>query len=117
MRADWFDVIAIEDWHVAGWFKNHQLARMIADRGAGEFGCQLEYKAGQRGKTVTVVDRWYPRCKTGSGGGYKIPKMPLKVRAWTYPQGQTPHDRDINPASNWQKVAESSVSGSSPGSA
>ncbi len=88
--------------------------KVIADRGAGKFRRQLEYKAEQRGKMVIVVGRWYPSCKTGSDGGYKIPKVPLSVRAWTYPQCQAPHDRDINPASNWQKVAESSVSGSSP---
>ena len=53
-----FDVIAIEDLHVAGMLKNHTLARRIADMGFGEFRRQLEYKASQRGQAVVVVNRW-----------------------------------------------------------
>ena len=61
MLVERFDVIAIEDLNVAGMLKNHHLARAIADMGFGEFRRQLEYKAAQRGKTVIVVNRWYPR--------------------------------------------------------
>ena len=93
--------------------QNPKLARQIADRGFGEFRRQLEYKAAQRGKTVVVVSRWYPSSKTCSACGYKLPKMPLSVRAWTCPACDTHHDRDINAAINLQKVAESSARGSS----
>ncbi|MCL5116464.1 MAG: transposase [Firmicutes bacterium] len=109
-----FDVIAIEDLNVAGMLKNHPLARAIADMGFGEFRRQLEYKAAQRGKTVIVVNRWYPSSKTCASCGYKIPKMPLAVREWTCPKCHTHHDRDINAAINLRRVAESSVRGSSP---
>jgi len=85
--------------------------------GFGEFRRQLEYKAAQRGKTVIVVNRWYPSSKICSQCGYKMPKMPLSVRTWTCPQCQTHHDRDINAAINLQTVAESSVRNSSPVSA
>ena len=112
-----FDVIAIEDLNVVGMLKNHTLARQIADMGFGEFRRQLEYKAGQRGKTVIVVDRWYPSSKICADCGYKVPKMPLAVRAWTCPACHTHHDRDINAAINLRKVAESSVRNSSPVSA
>ena len=112
-----FDVIAIEDLNVVGMLKNHKLARQIADMGFGEFRRQLEYKAGQRGKTVIVVDRWYPSSKICADCGYKVPKMPLAVRAWTCPACHTHHDRDINAAINLRKVAESSVRNSSPVSA
>ena len=112
-----FDVIAIEDLHVAGMLKNHKLARAIADMGLGEFRRQLEYKAAQRGQTVIVVNRWYPSSKTCSTCGHKVPKMPLRVRAWTCPECHTQQDRDINAAMNLQQVAVSSVRGSSPVSA
>lgn len=104
-----FDVIAIEDLNVAGMLKNHKLARAIADMGFGEFRRQLEYKAAQRGKTVVVANRWYPSSKTCSQCGHKVPKMPLSVRAWTCPQCQAQHDRDVNAAMNLRQVAESSM--------
>ena len=109
-----FDVIAIEDLNVAGMLKNHKLARAIADMGLSEFRRQLEYKASRNGVTVVTVNRWYPSSKTCSACDYKIPKMPLSVRAWTCPQCQTHHDRDINAAINLQHVAESSVGSCQP---
>ncbi|MHB1957242.1 MAG: RNA-guided endonuclease InsQ/TnpB family protein [Sulfobacillus sp.] len=109
--VDRFDVIAIEDLNVAGMLKNHKLARAIADMGFGEFRRQLEYKAAQRGKTVIVVNRWYPSSKTCASCGQKMAKMPLSVREWTCPACGTPHDRDINAAINLQTVAESSMDG------
>ena len=112
-----FDVIAIEDLNVVGMLKNHKLARAIADMGFGEFRRQLEYKAAQRGKTVIVVDRWYPSSKICSTCGAKVAKMPLDIREWTCSACHTPHDRDINAAINLQHVAESSVGSSSPVSA
>ncbi len=109
-----FDVIAIEDLNVAGMLKNHKLARAIADRGFGEFRRQLEYKAVQHGKTVIVVNRWYPSSKICSTCGYKVSKMPLSMRAWTCPQCQAYHDRDINAAINLRTAAESSMGFSCP---
>ncbi len=114
MLVERFDVIAIEDLNVAGMLKNHKLARQIADMGFGEFRRQLEYKAVRRGKTVLVVDRWYPSSKLCSACGYKMPKVPLAMRDWTCPQSQTHHDRDINAAMNLQKEAETSFT-ASPG--
>ncbi len=111
MLVERFDVIAIEDLHVAGMLKNHKLARVIADMGFGEVRRQLDYKAAQRGKTVVVVNRWYPSSKICSHCGYKMPKMPLSMREWTCPVCGMHHDRDINAAINLRKVAESSVDG------
>ncbi len=76
--------------------------------GFGEFRRQLEYKAAQRGKTVIVVNRWYPSRKTCLSCGTKRPKMPLSVREWTCPQCQTRYDSDLNAAIHLRTVAESS---------
>ena len=109
--VDRFDVIAIEDLNVVGMRKNPTLARAIADMGCGEFRRQLEYKAAQRDKKVVVVSRWYPSSKTCSTCGHKVPKMSLSLRAWTCPQCQTHHDRDVNAAVNLRIVAERSMDG------
>ena len=109
-----FDVIVIEDLHVAGMLKNHHIARAMADMGFEEFRRQLEYKATQAGVSVIVANRWFPSSKLCSACGYKMAKMPLNIREWTCPQCQTHHDRDVNAAINLQHVAESSVGSSSP---
>ena len=75
--------------------------------GFGQVRRQLEYKAAQRGKTVIVVNRWYPSSKTCSACGYKMPKMPLSGRDWTCPDCGTQHDRDINPAIDLPTAAKS----------
>ncbi len=95
-----FDVMAIEDLNVAGMLKNHPLARAIVDMGFGEFRRQLKYKATQRGKTVMVVNRWYPSSKICFQCGYQMPKMPLSVREWTCPDDGAHHDRHVNAAIN-----------------
>lgn len=100
LLGDRFDVIAIEDLNVVLILKNHPLARAIADKGLGEFRRQWQYKAAQPGKTVIVVNRWYPSRKTCSSRGCKMPKMPLAVREWTCSECHTHHDRDLNAAMN-----------------
>ena len=112
-----FDVMVIEDLHVAGMLKNHHIARAMADMGFGEFRRQLEYKATQAGVPLIVANRWFPSSKLCAACGYKMATMPLSVRTWTCPACDTLHDRDVNAAINLQHVAGSSVRGSSPVSA
>ncbi|WP_394622155.1 zinc ribbon domain-containing protein [Lentzea sp. JNUCC 0626] len=48
--------------------RNRRLARSISDASWGEFRRQLEYKCARAGRTLVVVDRWYPSSKTCSCG-------------------------------------------------
>jgi len=99
------DVIALEDLNVKGMVKNHCLAGAISDVGMGEFRRQVEYKAAWNGRTVVVVDRWFPSSKTCSACGSYQAKMPLSVRDWTCPECGTQHDRDANAAKNIRSFA------------
>jgi putative transposase len=99
------DVIAIEDLNVKWMVKNHCLAGAIADVGMSEFRRQIEYKAAWYGRTVVVVDRWFPSSKTCSECGSYRKKMPLSVRDWTCPDCGTRHDRDVNAAKNLRNIA------------
>lgn len=94
------DVIAIEDLNVKGMLRNRRLARVISDVGWGEFRRQLEYKAERAGRTIVVIDRWYPSSKTCSACGYLLDKLSLSTRRWSCPGCRTRHDRDINAAKN-----------------
>jgi putative transposase len=94
------DTIVVEDLAVANMVRNRALARAICDAGWGEFRRQLEYKCERYGRTLVVVDRWYPSSKNCSACGHLLPVLSLSTRHWRCPAGRTRHDRDINAAKN-----------------
>lgn len=109
------DLIAIEDLNVRGMTSSARgtldapgkkvrqkagLNRSVLDAALGEFRRQLEYKAARAGRTVAVVDRWFPSSKTCSECGYLLTELSLGTRWWTCPDCRTRHDRDVNAAKN-----------------
>ncbi|MCX7186533.1 MAG: transposase, partial [Methylophilales bacterium] len=52
-------VIAVEDLHVKGMMKNHNLARAIGDAGWGSFTNMLKYKTARQGKGYIEVNRFF----------------------------------------------------------
>jgi putative transposase len=60
----------------------------------------LQYKAEWYGRTVIVVDHWYPSSKTCSQCGHLLDALPLGVRQWVCPGCGDVHDRDVNAAVN-----------------
>ena len=73
-------------------------ARTISDVAWGEFRAMLQYKAHRAGRTLLVVDRWYPSTKTCSSCGHLLAELSLSIRHWTCPNCRTRHDRDLNAA-------------------
>jgi putative transposase len=94
------DVIVIEDLAVQNLVRNRKLAKAISDCGWGEFRRQLDYKCARAGRTLAVIDRWYPSTKTCSTCGHRLAELPLSVRCWTCPGCGSRHDRDVNAAKN-----------------
>lgn len=109
------DVIAIEDLNVRGMTSSARgtieqpgkqirqkagLNRSVLDASLGEFRRQLEYKAHRAGRTLAVIDRWFPSSKTCSHCGHLLKKLSLGTRFWTCPTCRTRHDRDVNAAKN-----------------
>jgi putative transposase len=95
-----FDAIAIEDLAVANMVKNPSLAKSISRTGWAEFRQMLTYKAHRDGRTLAVIDRWYPSSKTCSSCGHLLGKLSLGTRHWQCPTCGTRHDRDVNAAKN-----------------
>jgi putative transposase len=92
--------IVIEDLAVRNMVRNRALARAISDASWSEFRSLLTYKAEWYGRTVVVVDRWFPSSKTCSRCGHLLDTLPLGVREWTCPGCGEVHDRDVNAARN-----------------
>ncbi|MET1074127.1 MAG: RNA-guided endonuclease TnpB family protein [Umezawaea sp.] len=91
--------VVIEDLLVRNMVKNRSLARAISDASWSELRSMLEYKAQWYGRTVVVVDRWFPSSKLCSDCGHQVESLPLHVREWVCRCG-TVHDRDVNAARN-----------------
>jgi len=100
-----FDGIAIEDLAVKNMVKLRTLAKSISRTGWGEFREFLTYKAEHYGRTLVVVDRWYPSSKTCSDCGHLLASLSLGTRHWICPGCGARHDRDINAAKNIRLAA------------
>lgn len=92
--------VIVENLHVKGMVRNHNLAKAISDAGWGTFTNFLAYKLERKGGKLVEIDRWFPSSKLCSNCFYQIGEMPLDVREWTCPSCGTHHDRDGNAAIN-----------------
>lgn len=97
-----YDVICVEDLNVLGMLKNRKLSKAIADVGIGELNRQLKYKADWYGKTVIVIDRWFPSTRTCSECD-KLHNIKLNDRMMICDCGLS-LNRDLNAAHNIHKA-------------
>ena len=93
-------VVVVENLHVKGMVRNHNLAKAISDAGWGTFTNFLAYKLEKKGGSFVEIDRWFPSSKLCSNCYHSIDEMPLEVREWTCSHCGTHHDRDGNAATN-----------------
>jgi putative transposase len=98
-------VIAVENLHVKGMVRNHNLALAISDCGWGQFCTMLKYKSEWDGKTYIEIDRFFASSKTCNVCLNKVDSLDLDVRIWTCNKCQNHHDRDINAAINIKNEA------------
>ncbi len=92
--------VIVENLHVKGMVRNHNLAKAISDCGWGMFTNFLAYKLERKGGKLVEIDRWFPSSKLCSNCFYQMGEMPLEVREWTCPHCGTHHERDGNAAIN-----------------
>ena len=99
-------VIAIEDLAVKAMARGmgrKGFRRSVANAAPGELRRQIDYKARWSGRTLSVVDRWYPSSKTCSECGAVNKALTLNQRRWTCPACGAEHDRDFNAAVNIER--------------
>ncbi|WP_274560063.1 RNA-guided endonuclease InsQ/TnpB family protein [Streptomyces spiramyceticus] len=76
------------------------LSRSIIDAAWGELLRQLRYKCEWYGRTLVIVDRFFPSTRRCSACHTKGPRLDLSVREWTCTECRVVHDRDENAAVN-----------------
>jgi putative transposase len=94
-----YDGIVVEDLHIKGMLKNHNLAKSISDASWNELNRQLEYKCKWNSKYYIKVDRFFPSTKTCSRCGC-VQKMPLSKRIFKCSNCGFIIDRDLNSSIN-----------------
>jgi putative transposase len=104
-------VIVMEELHVAGMMKNHNLARAIADVGMGEFGRQLAYKATWSGSRLVKANRWFPSSKQCSRCHQVKEILSLSERVYHCAGCGQVMDRDLNAAINLMQLSTASSAG------
>ncbi|WP_020122888.1 RNA-guided endonuclease TnpB family protein [Streptomyces canus] len=77
-----------------------KLNQAIVDASWGELLRQLRYKCEWYGRTLVVVDRFFPSTRRCSGCHVMGPRVDVSVRQWTCAQCGALHDRDVNAAVN-----------------
>ena len=90
----------MENLHVKGMVRNHNLAKAISDVGWGTFTNFLAYKLKRKGAKLVEIDRWFPSSKLCSNCFHEVSEMPLDVIEWICPHCGTHHDREGNAAIN-----------------
>lgn len=93
-------IISMEDLRIKNMVKNRKLAKAISDTGWGEFRRMVEYKSAWYGRTVVIIDSFYPSSKLCGKCGTKNAMLTLSDREWQCPTCSTVHDRDKNAARN-----------------
>ncbi|MEU3469932.1 RNA-guided endonuclease TnpB family protein [Streptomyces sp. NPDC006687] len=74
--------------------------RSITDAAWGELLRQLRYKCDWYGRTLVIVDRFFPSTRRCSACHAKGPKLHVSIREWTCAECGAAHDRDENAAVN-----------------
>lgn len=95
-----YDVICIESLNMKGMSKALNLGKSVHDLGWGEFVRMLTYKCKKYGKTLIMIDKFYPSSKTCMECGHIHKDLKLSDRVFDCPQCGNIIDRDWQAAMN-----------------
>ena len=97
-----YGVICIEDLDVKSMKETNSTIRnkRVCDVSWSEFRRLLTYKSQWYGRTLSVIDRYYPSSQICHCCGFRSGKKSEDIRCWICPKCNSELDRDINAAIN-----------------
>lgn len=97
-----YDIISIEDLNVSKMKETEKTIRnkRVSDASWSEFRRQLTYKTKWYGKTLSVIDRYYPSSQICNICGVRSDKKSEDVRFWECSHCNSTLDRDLNASIN-----------------
>jgi putative transposase len=101
-----YDMIAIEDLNVAS--MKSKFGKVVKNNGFAKFRKMLEYKCELRGKTLVVVDRWFPSSQLCSHCGARH-KHKINERTYKCPDCGNIMCRDKNASINLEYKGQEQV--------
>ena len=100
-----YDFIAIENLNVKGLIRNKYLSKSIANVSRHKLKSMLAHKAELKGKTLMQIDKVFPSSRICSNCGVNTGRKALNIRAFTCPNCNTYHHRDLNASINIRNYA------------
>lgn len=97
-----YDIICIEDLDVKAMRETDSTIRnkRVGDVSWSEFRRMLTYKSQWYGRTLSVIDRYFPSSQICHCCGFQSGKKSEDIREWVCPVCGVIHDRDVNAAKN-----------------
>ena len=105
--TDTYDTLFFEDLSMKG--MQRLWGRKISDLARSEFMGIVKHVANVKGKTIGLVDRFYPSSKTCSDCGSVNHTLTLSDRRWVCVDCGVIHHRDLNAAFNIHRVGTQRV--------
>ena len=97
--ANAYDAVCIEDLNMKAMSQALNFGKSVSDNGWGMFRSMLAYKLADQGKTLIIIDKYFPSSKLCSNCGAVKDELPLSERVYQCGCGFIA-DRDENAAVN-----------------
>lgn len=94
-------IICLEDLNVSKMLQEKKISKLISEVSWSKFTDMLKYKANWYGRTISIVDKYFPSSQLCYTCKYQNKEVKdISLREWVCPNCNTLNQRDINASKN-----------------